>query len=165
MAQSSLLFLVEETAALFPPHKNSPWFSVQPLKKFYNSKHDQHFKIVTFRIYWECIPPIPRHILLPKYTILFTKRNIFQKKLSGVKNEFQAILSHFRRCFLGGCQTCPNKMWQMSGQLQRQTFYTPIPWSFFNIWPGPWQWYTTKWIIYQHGSESGFGQIAEFRFV
>ena len=26
---------------------------------------------------------------------------------------------------------------------------TPIPWSFFNIWPGPWQWYATKWIIYQ----------------
>ena len=28
-------------------------------------------------------------------------------------------------------------------------FLTPIPWSFFNIGPGPWQWYATKWIIYQ----------------
>ena len=26
---------------------------------------------------------------------------------------------------------------------------TPIPWSFFDIWPGPWQWYATKWFIYQ----------------
>ena len=26
---------------------------------------------------------------------------------------------------------------------------TPIPWSFFNIWPGIWQWYATKFIIYQ----------------
>ena len=42
---------------------------------------------------------------------------------------------------------------------------TPIPWSFFNIWPGPWQWYATKWIIYQWESESGFGQIADFGFL
>ena len=29
----------------------------------------------------------------------------------------------------------------------------------------PWPWYSTKWIIYQQESESGFGQIAEFGFL
>ena len=36
----------------------------------------------------------------------------------------------------------------------------------YDIWLGLlWQWYTTNWIIYQWESESGFGQIAEFRFL
>ena len=43
--------------------------------------------------------------------------------------------------------------------------HTPIPWSFLNIWPCTWRWYTTKWIIYQWESESGLGQIAEFGFL
>ena len=41
---------------------------------------------------------------------------------------------------------------------------TPIHSNYFNFRPGKWQWYTTKLIIYQKESESGFAQIAELRF-
>ena len=42
---------------------------------------------------------------------------------------------------------------------------TPIHSNFLNFIPCKWQWYTTKLIIYQEESESGFGQIAELGFL
>ena len=45
------------------------------------------------------------------------------------------------------------------------TVGTPIHSNFLNFTPGKWQWYTTKFIIYQEESESGFAQIAELGFL
>ena len=42
---------------------------------------------------------------------------------------------------------------------------TSIYSNFLNFRPGKWQWQTTKFIIYQEESESGFAQIAELGFL